>query len=247
MSNRYAVVVFIVALAFISCSRKNNAISDSPRTQTPTTGTPTQWAVYQSTGCPISFNYPVIPAHDEYGFSKTIGGSDKADCWARVFVDLRNEFPVYQEENDDSENLVSMEGPVAQVELFDIGIYSKREEFAEEFHDTQKWDTRDSHVGQVPSIELANLKTGEVLKRVPLVPGYYPVITDAMRSGYDGEGGAAVSKRVYELTQRILDSFRWNQSIDTDSQEFKAWKAHILSLIEESRKRPTVKTNILSP
>ncbi|MEK6543975.1 MAG: hypothetical protein AABZ44_06025, partial [Elusimicrobiota bacterium] len=50
-----------------------------------------------------------------------------------------------------------------------------------------------------------------------------------------------------ELSLKTLNSIRWNQPIDTSSQEFKDWKAHILNLIEESRHRPASKTSILSP
>ena len=42
--------------------------------------------------------------------------------------------------------------------------------------------------------------------------------------------------RLETLTRQTLNRITWEEPIDQNSQEFKDWKAHILSLIEEARR-----------
>ncbi len=52
--------------------------------------------------------------------------------------------------------------------------------------------------------------------------------------------------RWHKISKEVENGFRWQKPVSPNSQEFKDWKARILSLIEEARQSAMTKSS-LSP
>ncbi|MBI4064677.1 MAG: hypothetical protein HY401_10325 [Elusimicrobia bacterium] len=103
--------------------------------------------------------------------------------------------------------------------LLNIMFYSSEEEFKKYFIDrfgpieTKK----DVSVGNIPALRFDSEGFN-----ILLIPGTYAVTF--------GFGGC---DRFEQVRRETLKRVQWLKPIDTNSQEFKAWKAHILSLINK--------------
>ena len=96
----------------------------------------------------------------------------------------------------------------------------------------------DAIIGNIPAIQYG--KVAYVL----LTPKVYAtavfVALGERRRALERDGRLFLPEAFYDrlesITKEMMKRIYWEKPIDQNSQEFKDWKAHILSLIEEARK-----------
>ncbi|MBI4064095.1 MAG: hypothetical protein HY401_07330 [Elusimicrobia bacterium] len=143
----------------------------------------------------------------------------------KIEVNLDNEFPPSGES-----------GLYSTLWIAQMGF--KKNDFETFLNRQAKFDVRkdDVYAGNLPAIQISKDGEGSYLL---LIPGLYAHL------GFLGcKKGDPECERLNDLRRQTLDNVQWLKPIDTNSQEFKAWKAHILSLIEEAQKNQKEKTGI---
>ena len=203
---------------------------------------PTHWLTYTDPIYPISLQYPDFPAleveNDRGGdgiFTYASSTRDRNNI--SVEIDLRTDFSkkIVDEvvDSDDGRSLI------ARVWLLNIEFCPERifKEARAVFTDDEKIE--EITINSIPTLWAKNKAEPEdITYLIPLIPGHYVFIQEGNGRLYDSELNKKypeINARITELSHKTLNSIHWNQPIDTNSQEFKDWKAHILSLIEESR------------
>lgn len=91
-------------------------------------------------------------------------------------------------------------------------------------------------LSNIPALLYRESPSGDV-GYVLLTPGIYADIGTLGLSGYDDGKHQAYDNRRKQLTLQMLERIYWEEPVDTNSQEFKDWKKHILTLIEESKNK----------
>ncbi|MEK6544033.1 MAG: hypothetical protein AABZ44_06320 [Elusimicrobiota bacterium] len=93
------------------------------------------------------------------------------------------------------------------------------------------FDFRETMIGNIPAFQ----KIGSEGFHILLIPNYYA--SAFFMRGCGEEHAPGYCKRYGEIEQELLRNITWEKSINTDSQEFKVWKIHILNLIQEAREK----------
>ncbi|MBI4668189.1 MAG: M23 family metallopeptidase, partial [Elusimicrobia bacterium] len=91
---------------------------------------------------------------------------------------------------------------------------------------------KETMIGNIPV-----LKMGEKQSYILVIPKKYILLYSPGLNlkARNPTASNAYARRVYNLTIEMLKRVSWEQPIDQNSQEFKAWKAHLLALIEEAK------------
>ena len=199
-----------------------------------------KWLAYTDPKYPISLQYPDFPALDiknDQGQNEVQSGrlTEDSQYDITVWTDLRTDFPqdIVDAAIDDDDG----RSKIARLDLLRIEICPP-ELFKEgRVGAFARGESKEIVINSIPMLSVRDEEYPDLEYRnyyLALIPGHY-IFIEALTGKYFDEDFPEISSRAAELAQKTLKSIRWNQPIDTDSQEFKAWKAHILSLIEESR------------
>lgn len=91
-------------------------------------------------------------------------------------------------------------------------------------------------INNIPMLRLTDTYNSEKSPNqyVPLIPGEYMSMIFYLTIE---PPDSLFQQRANRLNEEITRSFTWKKPIDTSSQEFKDWKAHILSLLKEAKNK----------
>lgn len=197
-------------LVFSSCSRK----PDVPKKQT---------GSFHSSKYPLRIDF--IPGTDMQAKENFVSFADDV---IDVSVNLDEEFPPAPDQEGGFYDL-----------LFDINFSTALGNDA--FVYVQKHileNPPDVQLGNIPAVQFLE-SGGSGGFYMLLIPGrYYWLSTSGVgRPLKNLSSLEPKERRLVELTRDMLQRLSWEKPIDQNSQEFKDWKAHILSLIKEAKKR----------
>ena len=149
-----------------------------------------------------------------------------------VIVNLFNEF------KDEFLDILDADESMAWDDVFTIDFFPTENDFKDYLSDyisnnDLPVEQDVTMYGNMPVVHFKNAPTGAFL----LTPGHYGllIIQGSNLRRHCDECSKEHENRLADITRKTLKNIIWQKSIDTDSQEFKGWKAHILSLIEEAR------------
>lgn len=174
------------------------------------------WAVYQDQKYPIAIKHLTKKMKTDPFFD-----NEKKKYWIDVEIDIGNEFPHRE---------------VAYADLYDV-IVENQENFDGYGKAIYEINYEETDLNGTPAIASKDEK-GRIRTYILLVPKIYAYV---WLSGVDTRQwnpkdiAQTESDRVEQLTYEMIQHFKWEQKIDTSSEEFKAWKAHIWEILKNGK------------
>ncbi|MEK6543068.1 MAG: hypothetical protein AABZ44_01355 [Elusimicrobiota bacterium] len=224
--------VLVSSSLFLACSKPQ------PQPGTQSKQKNDRPSFYQSNLYPIRVDY--VP-----GLEMSIGkgrGNRKSQGYGPYDYDeVEASVNLFEEFKDEFLNDLDFSKDMAWDDVFNIIIFPTKNDFIGYLNDDMKdhpysADGKGVIFGNILALPIQGGPIGT--HYVLVLPGYYVMLSIKgldLEESCGKECSKAHIDRLINITHQALDGIRWQKPIDQDSKEFLDWKAHTLSLIEETR------------